>query len=120
MDDFLSKPIRAADLAAAIDRVVVRPPENALPGLLDATAVLAACGSDGVLLAKICQSFRERLPAHLAALQDALQAEDSPRLREAAHKLAGMLAVFSSAAATVALDVEHYTARGQLEGVRSW
>src|SRR6202040_3030941 len=82
MDDFLAKPIQAADLWAAIDRVagarpIVQPADQPGPGLLDARVLLAACGGDAVILEKICQAFRARLPDHLMAVQDALRERDT-------------------------------------------
>jgi HPt (histidine-containing phosphotransfer) domain-containing protein len=79
---------------------------------------LAACGGDAAILDKICQAFRARLPDHLRAVQDALRDCDAPRLREAAHKLAGMAAAFSTAAGGVASELEDHAAQGQLEEAR--
>ena len=80
MDDFLAKPIQAADLWAAIDRVV-RPKCPRLPSRMPTRpgscstprVLLAACGGDAIILEKICQAFRARLPDHLTAVQDALR-----------------------------------------------
>jgi CheY-like chemotaxis protein/HPt (histidine-containing phosphotransfer) domain-containing protein len=121
MDDFLAKPIQAADLWAAIDQVVgVRPPAERLdPGLLDSQVLLAACGGDAAILEKIGQAFRARLPDHLKAVQDALWDRDAPRLREAAHKLSGMVAVFSTVAGGVASELEDRAAQGQVEEARA-
>jgi signal transduction histidine kinase/CheY-like chemotaxis protein len=118
MDDFLAKPIQAADLWAAIDRVVgaCPPTDRPGPGLLAPRVLLAACGGDATILEKICQAFRARLPDHLAAVQQALRERDVPRLRESAHKLSGMVAAFSTVAGGVASDLEDHAARGQLEG----
>jgi CheY-like chemotaxis protein len=127
MDDFLAKPIQAANLWAAIDRVVVaRPPADHLSepgvlapgGLLDPGVLLAACGGDAVILEKICKAFRTRLPDHLTAVQDALGDRDTVRLREAAHKLCGMVAAFSTVAGRVASDLEDHAAQGRLEEAR--
>jgi CheY-like chemotaxis protein len=130
MDDFLAKPIQAADLWVAMDRVVGTPPPAARrianpscsdrpgPGLLDPGVLLAACGGDAVILEKICQAFRARLPDHLTAVQDALRDRDTVRLREAAHKLLGMVAAFSTVAGGVASDLEDHAAQGQLEEAR--
>jgi PAS domain S-box-containing protein len=127
MDDFLAKPIQVANLWAAIDRIVAahppapepptepRPPR---PGLLDSGVLLAACGGDAVILEKICQALRARLPEHLRAVQDALGERDTLRLREAAHKLCGMMATFSSVAGGVASELEDQAARDQLEEAR--
>jgi PAS domain S-box-containing protein len=134
MDEFLAKPIQAAALWSAIDRVLRRhleggmreegtrpvtdssliPHPSSLP-LLDPRVLLAACGDDPAILDKICQAFVARLPDHLAALRKALHERNAPRLREAAHKLSGMLAAFSSVAGGVASDLEDHADRGQLE-----
>ena len=125
MDDFLAKPIQAPDLWAAIDRVVgARPSADRLPttqgeaSLLDPRVLLAACGDDAVILENICQAFRTRLPDHLTAVQDALREYNTIRLREAAHKIWGMVAAFSTVAGGVASDVEDLAAQGQLEDAR--
>jgi CheY-like chemotaxis protein len=178
MDEFLSKPIQAADLWAAIDRVVhvkseIRNPKSAtnpkpeMPmsktphphpppasgegkvgevsdlthldlgfvsdfdfrasdlrctdppsPILDPRPLLAACGGDAVILDKICQAFRAGLPDELKAVQDAFQGRDAARLREAAHKVSGMIAVFSTAAGTVASNLEDHAAQGRLEEAR--
>jgi HPt (histidine-containing phosphotransfer) domain-containing protein len=115
-----AKPIQAADLFAAIERVVgARPPAGRPgPGLLDPRVLLAACGGDAAILGKICQAFRARLPDHLTAVQQALLQRDAPGLREAAHKLAAMVAAFSTAAGGVASEIEDQAADGQLEEAR--
>jgi CheY-like chemotaxis protein len=120
MDEFLSKPVRAADLWAAIDRVVgARPPaERPGAGLLDARVLWDVCGGDADVLEKIGQAFRARVPDHLAAVQDALREQDTGRLLEEAHKLCGMVAAFSTVAGRVAADLEDHAARGQLEEAR--
>jgi two-component system, sensor histidine kinase and response regulator len=120
MDDFLAKPIQAGSLWATIDRVIGAraPADGAGPGLLDPRVLLAACGGDAVILEKICQTFRTRLPEHLTAVQDALRERDAARLREAAHKLCGMVSAFSTVAGKVASDIEDYAAEGQLEESR--
>ena len=79
---------------------------------------MAACGDDAVILETICQAFRARLPEHLTAVQDALQEGDTLRLREAAHKLCGMMAAFSSVAGGVASDLEDRARQGRVEEAR--
>jgi PAS domain S-box-containing protein len=120
MDDFLSKPIQAPDLWAAINRVVsVRSAAGRIePGLLDPRVLSAACGGDAIILENICRAFRTRLPDYLTAVQDALRDQDTARLREAAHKLCGMVSAFSTVAGGVASDVEDLAAQGQLEETR--
>jgi PAS domain S-box-containing protein len=119
MDDFLAKPVRAADLWPVIERAPAPPQADVPPaGLLDTGVLLAACEGDAGMLRKLCRSFQAHVPEHLTAVQDALRAQDAPRLREAAHKFSGMLSVFSTAAADVAGAVEEHAARGTLEEAR--
>jgi two-component system sensor histidine kinase/response regulator len=120
MDDYLAKPIQAADLWAAIGRVTgSRPPAERLgQGLLNPRVLLAACGDDAATLEKICQVLRARLPDHLMAVQDALREGDAVRLREAAHKLRGTVAAFSTVVSAVSSDLEDQATRGQLEDAR--
>jgi CheY-like chemotaxis protein len=117
MDDFLAKPIQAANLWAAIDRTArARPPGGAAgPALLDPRVLLAACGGDAAILDSICRTLRARLPDHLRAVQDAFRDADAPRLREAAHKLCGMVTAFSTVAGRVASELEDRAAQGQFE-----
>jgi PAS domain S-box-containing protein len=128
MDDFLAKPIQATDLLAAINRLGVNggvvsgersentthhPPFTT--HLLDPVVLRAACGGDAVILERICQALRAGLPEHLRAVQDALRERDTLRLREAAHKLCGMVAAFSTVAGEVASQLEDHAAQDQLE-----
>jgi two-component system sensor histidine kinase/response regulator len=121
MDDFLTKPIRPAELWAAIDRVPSVGPPTDRPGaeLLDARVLMATCGNDADTLERIAQTFRTRLPGQLAAVRDALEDGDAPRLCEAVHRLCGMMSAISTIAADVASDVEDLAATGRLEGCRS-
>jgi CheY-like chemotaxis protein len=116
MDDFLAKPIQAADLWATIARVMngSAPEVSPEPGLLDADVLLAACGSDPHILQKICHTFLARLPEHVKAIEEALKEGDMPRLREAAHKAAGMVGTFSTVAGEVASALEDEAAHGHL------
>jgi CheY-like chemotaxis protein len=120
MDDFLAKPIRAADLWAAVDRVMGAGAraDRQQADLLDPRVLLAACGGDAGVLEKICQAFRASLPDQLAAIQHAMGNQDTIPLREAAHKLSGMVAAFSTVAGGVASDLEDHATRGQLDEAR--
>jgi CheY-like chemotaxis protein len=129
MDEFLTKPFRAEDLWTVMDhalgvRRAIAPinPTNdeASPtdAGLDRSTILAACGGDESLLRKMCHSFGERIPKHLAAVKDAWRHQDAPRLRDAAHKICGMIAAFSAGAGDVASKLEHAAARGDLEECR--
>jgi CheY-like chemotaxis protein len=117
MDDFQTKPIRPADLLAAIDRVLGTHPagQPRRRDLLDASVLLDGCGGDPKLLAKMSQTLTARVPEHLAALWEALRDSDAPRLRIAAHKCCGMLSEISTVAGGLAGNLEDLTASGRLE-----
>jgi CheY-like chemotaxis protein len=116
MDEYLAKPFSAADLWAAIDRVLkTRPlPKPPRLDLVDPAVLLASCGDDPTMLRKMCRSLQTRVPEHLAAVRDALHDQDALRLREAAHKFSGMLSAFSTVAGDQAAQLEYLAAHGLL------
>jgi hypothetical protein len=130
MDDFLTKPIRPAELFAAIDRLVGAPGGShgvSRAGqqdtverrrLLDPVALLTACGDNAEWLRGMCQDFQTYVPGRLAEMGEALRDRDAPRLCEAAHKLCALLSAFSTAAGDVASDLEDRAAQGRLEEAR--
>jgi two-component system, sensor histidine kinase and response regulator len=123
MDDYLAKPVRAAELFATIDRVISgedagRPVDanGGVPGdLLDPTALLAACDGNDELLRKMCGHFRTIAPGRLAEVTEAFRDRNAPRLREAAHKLGGMVSSFSATAAEAAALLERLGSDGKIE-----
>ena len=124
MDDYLAKPVRAAELFAAIDRVVpgegVSRPVEARGGasLLDPVALLAACDGDAELLRKMCRHFQTFVPGRLAELSEALRDRNVSRLREAAHKLGGMVSSFSATAAEAVAVLGRLAGEGRIEEAR--
>jgi two-component system sensor histidine kinase/response regulator len=120
MDDYLTKPFTAAQLRAAIDRVVPRRPLEKPDRLdpIDPQVLLAACGADAAMLQKMCRSLEARAPEHLAAVRAALHSHDALRLREAAHKFCGLLSAFSTVAGNLAADLEDAAASAQLARAR--
>jgi PAS domain S-box-containing protein len=142
MDDYLSKPVRRADLFAALQRAVadrptvVPPPPVSDPAapcdhahsssndaattqpatLLDPATLLAACGADDALLSTMIAVFRTSAPAHLERLTQAVAAANPQEVREAAHKLRGLVAAFSTTAAETALYMEQHAAAANLKG----
>jgi PAS domain S-box-containing protein len=123
MDDYLAKPVRAAELFAAIDRVVAgeedrRPIASdvgAPSGLIDPAALLAGCDGDAELLRKMCRHFQTFVPDRLAEVSEALRDRNTPRLREAAHKLGGMVSSFSATAAEAAALIGRLGSEGKIE-----
>jgi CheY-like chemotaxis protein len=126
VDDYLSKPIRAADLFAAIDRVVhtdgASPKAPSKAGdhtsLFDPVVLLAVCGGGAKLLDEMCRNFKSNAPSLLTEVGGALRDHDAPRLHQAAHKLHGTITAFSTVAGAVASKLEDLAARGQLEEAR--
>jgi PAS domain S-box-containing protein len=113
MDEFMSKPIEAAELWSAIDRLAARvaPATGRVAasvdqGLLDARVILRACGGDAELLQKLRLVFRQRLPEHVARIGAALAERNLRQLREAAHKLVGTVGAFSTVTADLAVTLE--------------
>jgi PAS domain S-box-containing protein len=117
MDECLTKPFTAADLWAAIDRVLGAhaPRQSPRLDLFDPPVLLAACGGDPTMLQKMCRSLQSRVPEYLAAICDAVRDQDAQRLREAAHKFYGMLSAFSTVAGDQAANLEDLAARGRLD-----
>ena len=115
MDDFSGRS-DSGDLWTAIDQVVkTRSPRHQLIlNLLDVPVLLAACGGDATLLTKMCQTLQARIPEHLSAIRAALRDQDTPRLREAAHKFCGLLSEFSTVAGDLAGQLEDLAAGAQL------
>ncbi len=130
MDECLTKPYTAADLWAAMDRVLRKDEggnmkdekdktspadSSSATGLIDPMVLLAACGGDPAMLRKMCRRLQTLVPEDLAAVRDALHDQDALRLREAAHKLYGTLSAFSTVAGDQAADLEDLAARGLLQ-----
>ncbi len=122
MDDYVSKPVRRADLFAAIERVragggagAAPPPPIASAGPLDAATLLTACDGDAQLLGPNIALFQAGAPAHLRRISAALANRDASELREAAHKLCGLASAFSTTAAEAARNLEQSAAAGLLD-----
>ena len=116
MDDFLAKPIHAAALWAAVDRVsaFLRETMPAARHLLDSRVLLAACGGDAQILERIAIALRAHLPAELQRAEQCFAAADTVALREAAHRVFGMVSAVSSQAGELASQLEDAAALGQL------
>jgi two-component system sensor histidine kinase/response regulator len=104
MDDFLSKPVRAAEVYAALERVIAvhpiahpdAPAES--PALIDTATLLSGCAGDAALLSDMIQLFEEEAPQLLAGVEAAMRSADAEQLRKASHALRGLVSAFSSSA----------------------
>ena len=99
MDDFLTKPVAAADLEQVIRRWTAGPttepaPAPAEPGppVLDPDRrrMLAELSKDGVtFFDRTAASFRARVGDQVTAIREAVAAQDAQRLQFCAHQLKG-------------------------------
>jgi two-component system sensor histidine kinase/response regulator len=117
MDEFLSKPIEADALWAAIDRVVAAFPPAAATRfhLLEVNAILRVSGGSPAILEKLCEVFCQTVPEQMENIRTALHNGDLPRLRENAHNVYGTLAAFSTVAGALALTLEDSAMQEDLE-----
>ena len=109
-DDYVAKPMRFRDLAAAIERCLtpspapapeagpaeVEPEPISSPSLFDHAAALEEVDGDEDLLRELAEVFLEDHPRLIAALQDAVDRRDPERIRRAAHALRGAVANFAA------------------------
>jgi CheY-like chemotaxis protein/HPt (histidine-containing phosphotransfer) domain-containing protein len=98
MDGYLSKPIRVADLAAALDRWLPRtsPEPGAAPvqpaplaGPLDPEMLEQVRQATGERFPELLDFFLETTPPRVTALRAALASGDQEALQRTAHTLAG-------------------------------
>jgi len=124
MDDYVAKPVKEAELAAALGRWVGRhaaPAEPAPPcGAVDQAALddlrrLTDAGSPD-MVAELIALFLQDAPAQLSAMRAALAAGDAAALRHAAHSLKGSSG-YLGARRLMALcaEVEQSARQGTLE-----
>ncbi|HEY4178061.1 MAG TPA: response regulator [Kofleriaceae bacterium] len=117
-DDFLSKPISAANLWTAVDRITSK--EAPARSLLSPEVLLAAVGSSAAVLAVVRDGLTARLPAALASIAEALSDGDAVRLREGAHSVSGMLSAFSTETGSIASALEEAAAANDLDAARGF
>jgi hypothetical protein len=67
------------------------------------------------LLRKMCRHFQTFVPSRLAEVSEALRERNSLQLREATHKLGGMLSSFSAIAAEAAALLGRLGTEGKIE-----
>jgi len=111
MDDYLTKPIEARRLNAALERAVAGAPapevvEELVP--FDRNDVLRRLDGDEVLLRDVIRLFIEDSPRLVQEIRAAIENGDSKQLQAAAHRLKGAasnLAVMSLAEASRVLEL---------------
>lgn len=131
MDEYVAKPVRRAELFAAIERVLISAADSLTYGntrpeqeqeevrpdsdLLDAPLLLTACDADATLLVQMIGVFRTSAIAHLRAAAEGIANRNAKEVRESAHKLCGLVSAFSTTTEEAARRLEQAAASGELD-----
>ncbi len=126
MDDYLTKPIRTAELLAALDRigshkadseVVLQPsssPNSAGPAV-DLAATLERLDGDRSLFDELVEVFRNECPGLMGEIRRALVLQDAKRVERGAHTLKGSSSnVGAVAVSQAASEIESLASGGNL------
>ena len=87
MDGYVSKPVEAERLVAAVELAA---------GRFDSTVAAARLGGDRHLLREMLDLFMTECPGMISAVRSAIDASDAAALRRAAHALKGSVANFAA------------------------
>jgi two-component system, sensor histidine kinase and response regulator len=131
MDEYLSKPLRADDLFATIERLVVpqaltttTPQGQDISGsasnaIFDYNTSVQQVGDDPELLSQLVAVFLEQLPLLLPPLETAVATNDAKAIRQAAHALCSSVSVIAAPRAKdIARKLELMGLNSELDRVR--
>ena len=112
MDDYLSKPLRAADLDPVLERwIAARVPDG--DGLVDGERVNSMLSLGSSLVEKLLEVFARTTPPMLEELRAAVEAGDADARRRLAHKLRGSAdTVGAQRLSELALELENGNGEG--------
>jgi two-component system, sensor histidine kinase and response regulator len=133
MDDYLTKPIRAIELDAILEKYgakkardqASREPaaqdSNRLDnGIVNANELLERIGNDRGFLAELVTVFREDHPSQLEQIANGLAKKDANEVKRGAHSLKGALSNLAApAASALAAQLEQESASGDLPGAEN-
>jgi signal transduction histidine kinase/CheY-like chemotaxis protein len=120
MDEYLTKPLRASELYAVVDRLAGAggEPEPAVPTPVETSALLERFQGDRELLRIVASSFLDYLPELLGSLDRGLAEGDLETLQRTAHSLKGSVGNFDHAAAfEAAMRLERQARAGEADQV---
>jgi PAS domain S-box-containing protein len=109
MDDYLTKPFKAADLIRAVEsgRGELEPAEPTGAQILNCTALLDRVEGDRALVSELVKVFFEEAPPLLQEIRTAVRERDATAMGKAAHRLRGTLTTIGAErAAAPALRLE--------------
>jgi CheY-like chemotaxis protein len=97
MDGYVTKPIKAADLTAAIAQLLPAV-QQTLTGTppIDVSAALRNVEGDQGLLEDLFEAFQQGYPKQLAELQDAISTGNIERTAQVAHSVKGAVSYFGA------------------------
>jgi len=123
MDGYVTKPLKATDLAAAITQLrpaVSSPKTRVVTPPVDISAALQNVEGDQNLLVDLFEAFQQDCPKQLAELQDAIGAGDAERMAQVAHSLKGAVGYFGTQTVNaLAYRLETMGHQAELEGASS-
>ncbi|MBL8480887.1 MAG: response regulator [Rhodocyclaceae bacterium] len=114
MDDYLSKPINAAELKARLDRLGAAKSGIAISNFDYAQAL--ASQVDAEILEVIADAFLDAYPADIEQLRNAVATRNREVVMRSAHTLKGILGQFEAApAVAIARDIEARARAGEID-----
>ncbi|MGH8058792.1 MAG: response regulator, partial [Candidatus Entotheonellia bacterium] len=119
MDDYVAKPLKAAELYSAVSRVVTHQPEPEASSVEPPVQLSIALGNvdaDKALLAEAAELFRADYPQQLAELRKAITTGDAKGTEGVAHSLKGIVGLFGAEHAyNLAAELEKLGREDRLE-----
>jgi CheY-like chemotaxis protein/HPt (histidine-containing phosphotransfer) domain-containing protein len=122
MDDYVSKPMKAVELFAAVDRVLAckteqeRPVKTDKPEI-DLTNIIEAVDGDMTVVKELVGDFLNEIPKQINNLRDSIQTADAHHVERQAHSLKGAVANFGAKAAqSLAFELERMGRESRLDG----
>ena len=120
MDGYVTKPLNATDLAAAIAQLrpaAPSPETRMVAPPVDVSAALQSVEGDQALLVDMFEAFQQDYPKQLIELQDAIGTGDAGRIAQVAHSLKGAVGYFGAQTVhALAYQLETMGRQAKLDG----